>query len=239
MEEREISDGPRPGAEFRVQAIHPASPFTPANLLSLFFRPTQFFSSEIALGRTPFVLGVTWVVGIAYALGRIDQELLRAEFERARPYWASFGHLLTDSWLSFWPILLVYGALSALAIWYFGGWWYKVRVRWSGDPAPDPGTARIVYIYASFVAAAPTFVALLGQTLLYANYGEAYAAEELWPTLLLVFPFWGCIVSYRGVTAVFEVVRKRALVWFVILPFLVYLLAFGLLGVALAWLERQ
>ncbi len=239
MDVRESPERTRPGSEFRAQAIHPASPLTPGNLLSLFLRPTHFFSSEIALGKTPFVVGVSWVVGIAYALGRIDQELLRAEFGRPRPYWASFGHLLTDSWLSFWAIVLAYGALSGLAIWYLGGWWYKVRVRWSGDPAPDQGTARIVYIYASFVAAAPTVFALLGQTLFHSNYGEAYGAEALWPTLLLLFPFWSCIVSYRGVTAVFDVVRRRALVWFVILPFLVYLLAFGLLGVALAWLERQ
>ncbi len=237
MDERGIHEGSRPGSEFQVQAIHPASPFTPGNLLNLFFRPARFFSSEIALGKTPYLVGVTWVVGIAYALGRIDQELLRAEFGRPRPYWASFGALLTDSWLSFWAIALVYGALSGLAVWYFGGWWYKVRVRWSGDPAPDRGTARIVYIYVSFIAAAPSVLAVIAHTLFYSNYGEAYGAEELWPTLLLLFPFWALIVSYRAVTTVFEVVKKRAMVWFVILPSLVYLLAFGILGALFAKLE--
>ena len=68
-------------------------------------------------------------------------------------------------------------------------------------------------------------------TLVYDSYRAMWDADEIVSVLLLVFPFWSCVVSYRGVLARFDVRRGRARLWFLILPMALYLIAFGVIGV--------
>jgi hypothetical protein len=46
-----------------------------------------------------------------------------------------------------------------------------------------------------------------------------------------VFPFWSLGTSFAAAITLFEVRRGRARLWFVILPALTYLVAYGALGV--------
>jgi hypothetical protein len=104
-------------------------------------------------------------------------------------------------------------------------------LSWSGAKDPDHRLARLVYVYASFVAAGPTVAYTLAITLVYENYQAAFLADELYSMLLLVFPFWSVVCSYIGVRTLFDVKRGPALVWFAILPSLLYVFAFGLIAV--------
>jgi hypothetical protein len=56
----------------------------------------------------------------------------------------------------------------------------------------------------------------------------------MWDLGLLVFVFWSVVVSWRGVLATFPVRRGPALWWFALLPALVYVAVFGVLGALLA-----
>jgi hypothetical protein len=125
-------------------AIRPAqSPLWPQHLVDLFIRPRQFFAGQLALGKTPYVLFVTWCFGIATAIDRIDQEILRADMGAARAGWDSMAPVLVGSWAGYWATILAYGAVSGLMIWYLGGWWYAKRLSWSGAKDPDHRLARL------------------------------------------------------------------------------------------------
>jgi hypothetical protein len=139
--------------------------------------------------------------------------------------------LLTGSWLGFWGFALLGGAVAGAVLWYVGGWWYRVRLKWAGADNPDPTLARLVYIYSGFVVAGPMVAAALLQTITFPSYRVASEAETLYPFLLLAFPLWSIVVSYNGVTARFAMRRWAARMWFLILPGLLYAFAFGAVAV--------
>jgi hypothetical protein len=195
-------------------------------VIQLFFQPGKFFSDLSILLQTKYVVAVTWVFGISQAMDRIDRELLKADFNTDS---GMAGLLATylDTWAGYWGFVLVYGSIAALFLWWIGGWWYRKRLEWSGAEDPDHRLARVVYIYASFVLAAPYVITTLIQTSLYDNYIQAYNSEALWPVILIIFPFWSLVVSYTGIRTTFEVSKWKTMTWFVILPGLLYLVMFG------------
>jgi len=80
-------------------------------------------------------------------------------------------------------------------------------------------------------------LAVVIQTLVYSNYGEAWAADEMWSSIVLVFIFWSCVTSYKGAKAAFAVTGWKARLWFLIIPVAVYVVALGVLGFAYSALE--
>jgi hypothetical protein len=208
--------------------IEEPSPFWPQYIISLFFRPSSFFSTQLALGKYPYVIIVTWCYGISNIIERIDNELFREEMGNARIVWDEIGLPITESWINFWVLVLVTGAVSALFIWWIGGWWYGLRLRWSGAREPDQKLARLLFVYSSFVYTGPSVLLVLVSTLLYENYLQAYSSDSLYPSLLIVFPFWSIITSYKGVHTLFKVSTWMSLIWFLILPFLYYMLILGI-----------
>jgi len=175
------------------------SPFWPQRLMEVFFRPSTFFSSQLALGKTPYMILVTWCYGIAQAMEQVDKNILRAEMGRSRPGWEAISPFILDSWPSYWGFVIALGAISAVFLWTLGGWWYRMRLKWSGAVNPDAKLARLVYIYSSFVWAGP--VVLLGflQTLVFSSYREAWMADEIWSSAILIFPFWSPVNLSHGV----------------------------------------
>ncbi len=204
-----------------------ASPLLPRRLVDLFLRPVHFLRSELALGQTPYVLLVTWCYGISSAVERLDSELLRAEVGSPRPSWEQLEPIVLGSWTGFWTWVAVIGAAGGLFAWWIGGWWYRMRLSFSGARDPDRRLARLVLVYTSFVFAGPSVLVALAYTILYENYRVAYETAELLPLVLVFFVFWSVLTSYTGAITVFDVSRWRARLWFLILPVLVYLTVFG------------
>lgn len=198
-------------------------------VIELFFRPGKFFSDLSILMQTRYIVAVTFVFGLSDAIDNIDQEMLKASL-KADSGRAEFIAMITDTWINYWGFVIVYGSISAVFLWWIGGWWYRKRLEWSGAVDPDHRLARVVYIYASFVLAAPIVISSLIYTTFYDSYTEAYNADELWSLLILIFPFWSLVTSYIGIRTTFEVSKWKASIWFVILPGLLYITVFG--GVA-------
>ena len=208
-------------------AIGPGpSPFWPQHLVDLFLRPTRFFTDQLALGRTPYVLLVTWALGISSAVDRIDSRIMRAEL-RGDDATRQAIESLVGTWPRMWALVLVLGVIGGALYWWIGGWWCRVRLRWSGARSPDKRLARLLLIYSSFVFAGPAVLALVGQTLLYPNYLVAYQSEVVFSSAVMLMVFWSLFTTYRGALALFPVSRGRARFWFVALPALFYFLILG------------
>lgn len=218
---------PEPQLPLLPPAIGPApSPFWPQHLIDLFFRPTRFFSGQLALGRTPYVALVTWAFGISSVLDRIDMRMLQAELSDDPERWQVLEALIGD-WPRLWAVVLASGAVSGILLWWIGGWWCRVRLRWSGAEDPDTLLPRLLLIYSSFVFAGPVVLALVAQTLLYPNYRAAFEAESSFDLLVLSLVFWSLFTTYKGALALFSVSRARARLWFIALPAVFYFLVAG------------
>lgn len=162
---------------------------------------------------------------------------MRAELGRPRSGWERLAPYVVESWVGFWLWVLAAGALGGLFLWWVGGWWYRVRLRWSGAENPDARLARLLFVYASFVFAGPKVAATVIQTAVYPDYATAYATEDWFSLAPFIFLFWSISTSYLGVRTLFQVTRWKAQVWFVVLP-LVYLLALGLIVALLTLIEE-
>jgi len=221
------------------EPIQPEStPLLPKHLVDLFIRPRRFFGGQLALGETPYALFVAWCYGATQVVDRIDQSLIRAELGRPRPGWEQFGPYITESWMGFWVLLLLAGSASALAIWWLGGWWFAVRLRWSGCQEPDRRLARLVMIYSAFVYSGPFVLLYVLYTGIFGSYAEAYANESLLPAALLIFPFWSIAASYTGARTVFNIEGWGVRSWFLLLPLVLYVSVFGLIAALFAFLPE-
>jgi hypothetical protein len=165
---------------------------------------------------------------MARIIARIDHSFMRAELGQVPAGWDS---LETISWLGFWGTVVMGGAVSTLFIWWLGGWWYWLRLRWSDAEDPDGYLVRKVYFYSSFVEAAPLLVATLIYTFTYPTYASFYAAEEPYALLLLIFSFWAIISSYIGIRTCFETTRWKRVLWFLVLPILLNFGALAVIGI--------
>jgi len=206
-------------------------PLHPGRLKDLYFAPSRFFAAD-NLDWAPYYRIAAWLIGISGAIDRIDKNLMRADLGDPRPG----QEMMTESWFGFWSIVLLSGILGGYLIWLVGGWWYRVRLIWSGALQADKRAARLVYIYAALVGALPNLLIVVIASLLFENYAAYWASDEVWSSLLIIFPFWGIVVSYKGAMTTFEVRKGRAQWWFLWFPICLYIVFFGVVAAMYALL---
>jgi len=170
-----------------------------------------------------------WLYGIASAMDRIEINMVKAENRTGLENLPSYLDSITQSWMIYWAFVLGVGLFSGALMLYIGGWWYRVRLGWSGHKDADKGLARAVYVFASLVWALPMVLVVLADTLTYSNFIEYYNADAPWQTVMIVFPFWAVVASYKGATARFQLKKIPGMIWFLILPIIIYIVVMGTL----------
>lgn len=194
-------------------------------LIDLFVSPGKFFESTVKVGKKVHLLFATIVFGIASAIDQFASDFIQTQLGKSRGL-AAFG----ETWLEFWIAVVIIGIISSFFIWTLGGWWYKTRLSFSGEKNPDILAARHVYIYSSFVYAAPLFLVTLFQSMFYDNYFKAAEQDSILVIIVTIFLFGSLITSYIGARKVFDVIKWKAVIWFLILPAVFYLTIIGALG---------
>lgn len=225
----------RPGVEPLGQtgvgapgAPAPERPEKPAHpalwLVYLYLMPRKFYRNFVYEHTQLLTVVAAWLYGMSGAIDRLERQHVQGRITGA-----------ADTWLVHWGIVLGAGAIGGLLYYHIGGWWYRVRLGWSGVRDPDRPLSVRVYLYSAVVVALPTLIFELLGTGSHATPSAASAsAGSAWHLLLLVFPFWSVIVSYIGVRTVFGARGIAGAVWFLLLPCLVYGGAIALMmGVAL------
>jgi hypothetical protein len=206
------------------------------HMVDLLLRPESFFKREISYYPEPAqlmgvqvggradtrLLFVAWICGMGNVLSRLDTRLLREQFGSV----TSAGTSAAQSWPSLWGMVLVSGIFGGLFTWYFWGWWFRVRARWSGAVDPDPFAARLVCVWSNWVWAFPAVIWALIEFLRYPDYRTAFQSDGPIPWFISFSVFWSVFVSYRGAHTAFEMDADRARWWFLILPSIIYLAIF-------------
>lgn len=213
------------------------SPLSMSALADLYLRPSRYFANPAWLTKGPEFLAIAWIGGVTYMMNRVDTNIMKADLGSSGSG-SALATWLTGSWFRYWFLVLGVGLVSAIFVCYLGGWWYRMRLNWSGATEVQPEHARAVYVYQDLVVSAPIILAAIVQTLVFPNYMEAWRSEEMWSSLLLVFIVWSCITSYKAVNAAFAVTRWKARIWFLILPLVLYVVVLGVVGAFYAMLEN-
>lgn len=190
------------------------------------------------LNGTAFIVIAVFLCGISSSIEKTSANILRADYGHPRAGWSLIGPLFTDSWISFWLFTVLFGAVGGFFSWKIGGWWYRVRIQWSGAVEPDHRRVREIYIFASLIVAIPTVLATVARSVFFENFGAALSSEEFYSGILVVFPIWSIIVGYIGVRANFDLVRWKALLLLVVLPGLIWAISMGLLVFAMTQFDN-
>jgi hypothetical protein len=193
----------------------------------LLFKPSVFFEDLDLLNVPVLVYASLWLIGMSNVVDRIDQKLVKTDLGTVK----SSSQLMLDSisggWLTFFLIVAGIGAFGALFVWFIGGWFYNLRLSWSGAKEFNKENGRLVYVFSNLVVVIPHLIILLISATVYQDYITVFNADEYWSSIMIIFPFWAIFVSYKAILANFTVVKWKVLLWFVILPIVFYSLAFG------------
>jgi hypothetical protein len=200
--------------------------------VELFFNPRKFFTERISFCKKHYIW-LTYLIGIYSCTERFEHVCVKAEVVGGK----QLEFLSSMSWSLYWILTLIFGALGGVIVWWVSGWWYKVRIKWSGAKRPDPFESRLIYISSSFVYAAPIIATYLSATFFFKNPWGFHSADSgnfyIEITAILAYMllyFWSVFVSYIGVTTRFSLVKWKARLWFMILP--VVLQIVGIISVA-------
>jgi hypothetical protein len=189
-----------------------------ATLAEMLVRPESFFPKLVAVRGKRFPFVAIWIVGAGAAVDRLDSRMLLENFRSTigadRP-----NPVLAD-WTATWASVIVGGLIGGLLIWLVLGWWYRMRLKLCGA-RPPKRAARNVFIHANLIVGVVSLTLLALQTPFHASYREMWSSEVVAWGWILVF-LWSVWISYRGVVSCFDVRPVAALVWFLILPWLVY-----------------
>ena len=176
-------------------------------------------------GRRRFVLNALFAW--TYAIGHlVDAQYVHSSRGR--------GSIFSSSWPEQWGFLLLGGMVLGLLIYRFGGWWYELRLWWSGVNPIDEDKARSVYLASSQIQALPTILWTLGETLFYESPIGAMTSASLWMIPMIVFPFWSIRASHVAVQSVFQGNRTALRIWFLIIPLVGVFLPFIVGGILMA-----
>jgi len=202
-------------------------------LFHLFFRPRVFFSYFPAM-VTPFSTAyAALILGVTEVSGRVTEEALKRNFGGS----GTLPSSVLESWTAYWLACLVLGVVGACFYYVVGGWWFRVRLKWSGVADPDRRLARRLYIFAYLILALPMLVLTILDSFQYARPIDAERGSEGgWWIVSLICPFWSVYAGYRGVRTLFPVVRWKARIWFLVLPSLFFsvVMAGAILAIMLA-----
>lgn len=197
------------------------------NIHLLFFKPSLFFKNLDTLDF-PLLFQVSfWLIGMSNVVERIDQKLMKFDLGTATSSNRMMQEAMSGGWLTFFLVVIGIGALGAFFVWLIGGWFYNLRLSWSGAGEFDRHKGRLVYALSGLVYVVPHLTLIMISTAFYPDYITYFNADEYWSSIIIIFPFWSVFVSYKGLRANFNVVKWKALIWFVILPSIFYLSAYG------------
>lgn len=206
-----------------------AAVFSARGLISLWLRPRAYFANPHVLQDRRGILVAALLVGVTNAMDRIDRNLVKTDLGAGGGA-NSFTAWVVSSWSNYWLMVLVAGVISAVLSWYIYGWWYRKRLEWSGAAEVEREDARRLNTLQELVYVLPLIALAVWQTLIYRNYAEAWASDDMASMVIVVFLFWSCWTSYCGATTLYTLKKARARFWFLILPALFYLLVMGVFG---------
>lgn len=207
------------------------------DLLTFLIHPGDFFLSDKAIAPRWLRYLILWILGMVMLIARRRTGSLPSPF--SVPLEGTLGDLISRSWWFYWLYVMLVGMLSGAICWYVGGWWYNMKLSFC---SPDPlchFEGRVLYIYNKLIYGLPILILGIFTAFAYespnAMLFEFHWIDELsWIPFALFTPY-ATINSYRSVVGTYELSRLWSAVWFLILPFMFYLL--GMVGLLLVMLR--
>lgn len=193
----------------------------------LFLKPKVFFQKNLFDSKEKpayFILAII-IFGIGNGIDRLDGRMTKFDLQ------GNFTALeRVNNWPTYWIIAILGGILGSILLYFIGGWFYNVRLKWSKGTS-DIKKSRYIYLYSGVVLYA--VIIMITIILMFIN-PKPYDIEgsfNLWDQislfLVFFFAFYSIYVSYSGVRTITDADKSRARLWFLILPIIFYALVYA------------
>lgn len=200
------------------------------HLFELLFRPARFMLAHAVHVPFSHVFMIMWLAG---AMSLFDRLQLNSLTGRGTAVWN------IDRWNTVWTLAVIFGPLRGMVSYGIGGLWFRARLYMCGvRGAPWDATGR-VYAFLQFPAAITMLVFYAAVSIAFDSFQAFQDSEDLIWGLLSFIPIcvvlYSSILAYASVRGVFNARRVWAVLWFLVLPIAVRLVA--LVGVmVIAWM---
>jgi hypothetical protein len=152
--------------------------------------------------------------------------------------YAITGNILTEiadkalfSWWRYWLNILINSSLNGIGIYFIKGWWFNIRLKFSGNNEADIKKCRSIAIYLNMIKSAPILVLIFISSLflpnIYATYSNKY--YQIFYTIVvngMMIPL--IYFEYRVAIENFTVDKKKLIIWFIYIPVILLILTIGL-----------
>lgn len=170
-----------------------------------------FCDKYLRVKSPPYLFFIIWASGVATAIDRMSD----------------YGG---STWLEVWAIVLIGGLVAGYLQYWIGGAIYHLRVKWSkgGD---NYDASRNIYMFSGIPVAIASIGSLLLNTIVYGNAyfksGEGSSLDILFFFVIVAAIAYSIRLSYKGVMFIQQTQKTRAMIWFVVLPAIFYVLIFS------------
>ena len=176
-----------------MQEIIIKSPLSPKNIYNLLFHPSRLFAPNVFIRSKFWTLFVTFPFFIYY--------ILFVGFEN---FTKSFS-TVTFKLITCVIVTLLFGVF----LWYIIGWFYNLRIKWSGAIDHDKTEGRITMIYIWFIQMCIDLC-----TIMYIDFSPSIISSVLY---ILTSSYFS-ILNYSAVKSKFTVEGIKPIFWFLITP---------------------
>ena len=171
----------------------------------------SFCDKYLRVKNPPYLFFIIWAVGVASAIDRMSD----------------YG---SSSWMEVWAIVLIGGLIAGYLQYWIGGAIYHLRVKWSkgGD---NYDASRNINMFSGIPIAIASIGSLLLNTIVYGNdyfkSGDGSSLDILFFFVIITAIAYSIRLSYKGVMFIQQTEKTRAMIWFVVLPAIFYILIFS------------
>ena len=203
-------------------------------LKDLLLNPKQVFTNNLKdqSGDAPYFMVLILIYGTGKAIDRFDKQFLkydlRGDFDKLEFF---------NSWIPYWIFVIIFGIVAGLISYYIGGWFFNLRLKWSkGDS--NLSLSRDIFLYSRTVFSIAIIFTTIIQTFIadkpYISNGDVTSWDIASIVIIITFMYHSTYIGYTGVRTLTNANKTRSLIWFVILPMLLFLSAFATLVVLLS-----
>ena len=194
------------------------------NLYRLYFCPSLFFSNTNLANTRWLIFLATALYSVTGVIERVEQKVIRYDMVNVPVSKDELLNTMVTSWPIFWAVSLAIGLLFGWFIWYVGGWFYNLRIKWCGAKNINKEHGRAIYVVSNMIYALPFALGMFFVTFWHQDYLSFYTEDFILSIIAIVFVFWSLIVSYKAVATNFKVKKWLAVWWFIAAPIIIYTL---------------
>lgn len=182
------------------------NPLSPKSLYCLFFKPTKLFAPDVHL-KSRF-----WIIFFVFPFFGFDNLISRYLIQNTSDIFFKFGN---KAYFIEWITALIF----CVFIWYIGGYFFNLKLKWSGAINFNKTESKILMIYTNFI------ISFFNPIIIFLFYKNHIDENSLWFSFFLSLTYiYSNVICYLAVKNKFNVSGIKPLFWFVLFPAIFYII---------------